>query len=136
MVHQFNAHVRFSEVDLIGLIHNPNYLIYFEEARIDLVKKNNYPHKQLLKDGITVPIYEYKVQILKPLEYDEEIVVNVTVGFIKNFSFQVKYVIEKKSNIIVCKGYTNHTVLSIKTKEFQAMPDKFISIISKYIEKK
>ncbi len=37
--HELNLKVRYVEIDGMKIVHNSKYLVYFEEARIDLVRK-------------------------------------------------------------------------------------------------
>ena len=44
--HATELRVRYAETDRMGLLHHANYLVYFEQARIELLRDN-----QVLAEG-------------------------------------------------------------------------------------
>ena len=46
-IHNYKRRVRYSEIDGMKRVHNSVYQVYFEEARVDLVRDNNYPYEDI-----------------------------------------------------------------------------------------
>ena len=44
--------VRYAETDRMGLLHHANYLVYFEQARTELLRQIGGNYKELLKKGM------------------------------------------------------------------------------------
>jgi acyl-CoA thioester hydrolase len=133
--HVYKTKIRYAEVDLMGYVHNSNYQIFFEEARIDMVRARNYPYSKIEEDGIILPISEIKIQFFKPLYYDEDISVEVGVDYIKNMSIKITYSIIKSDGSVSCTGYTIHAFIDKNTKDFIEVPEKIRNILKDCLNK-
>ncbi len=134
--HEFKIRIRYVDIDGMKIIHNSKYPIYFEEARIDLVNKENYPYAQIEQDGFIFPISELKILYKNSIYYGEEITVKVWLEYLKNYSMKFKYQIMKQNEIIACEGYTIHAVIDKSTMDFTEVPEKLHNILKEYVEKK
>ena len=63
--------VRYGETDMMGVVYHANYLLYFEDARIDLLEKNNMPYQLIEEHGYMCPIYSCDLVFHAPLRYGE-----------------------------------------------------------------
>ena len=133
-VHEYKIRARYSEIDGMKLVHNSIYQIYFEEARIDLVRSNDYAYEKMEKDGIMFPVSEVKIKYLKSIFYDELVTINVTVEYLKNFSFKFNYKIFKEDNALSCEGYTIHPCIDKNTGDFIEISDSIRQIMEQYLE--
>lgn len=133
--HIYKTRTRYSEIDGMKLVHNSNYLIYFEEARTDLVRANNYSYEQIEKDGFMFPISEIKLNFKNPIYYDELISVFTYLEYVKNFSLKFLYEIYKENNELACNGYTIHACMDKTSYKILEINDKLKSALKKYIIK-
>lgn len=131
MKHRYKTITRYKDVDRMGYVHNSVYQVYFEEARIDMVRSEGYPYSKIEDDGVIFPISEIHINYKTPIFYDEEIIVEVSYGYVKNFSIKINYTIYK-NDIEVCTGYTVHAAVDSKTHEFCEVPQKLRDIGNKY----
>lgn len=132
--HEYKFFVRYSEVDPMKFVHNSKYLVYFEEARIDLVRKNNYPYNQIESDGYIFPMSEAKLEYKSSIYYGEYIKVIVSLAYLKNFSMKFNYKIIKPDGKIACEGYTVHACVDKRNNDFVDIPEKLRMILEKYID--
>ncbi len=132
--HEFRMKVRYIDVDGMKIVHNSRYFVYFEEARLDLVEKENYPYKQIEDDGFIVPISESRIFYKKSIYYGEEVAVITWLEYLKNFSMKFKYKIVKDDGAIACEGYTIHAFIKTDTMDFIELPEKLKDILIKYVE--
>ena len=128
--------VYYHDTDCGGVVYYSNYLKYFEEARTDLVRAENYPYKKIEDDGIILPVSDARLQYKSPLEYDEEYLVETNTEYVKNMSTKFLYKIKKNDGTIVCEGYTVHAFINKDTKDFEYVPEELKSILQKYLFKK
>ena len=134
--HIYKTRARYDEVDQMGNVHNSKYLIYFEEARIDLVRKENYPYAKIEENGIILPVSEVNIEYKKPVKYDEDITLEVTVAYIKNMSIKFNYLMLNNKNEIFCTGSTIHTFINKHSFDSIEIPENLKIIFMKYLEKK
>lgn len=132
--HVFESRVRYSETDAMGFVHNSRYLVYFEEARTDLVRTIGYPYAQIEADGIIFPVSEAALQYKKPIGYDERFRVVVTIGYLRHVSAKFNYTMLIDDDTVVCTGSTIHAALDRSTLEFADVPDRLRELLQPYIE--
>ena len=132
--HEYKLKARYSEIDGMKIVHNSVYQIYFEEARIDLVRSNDYAYEKMEQDGIFFPISEIKIKYIKSIYYDEVVTVKVTLEYIKNFSLKFNYKIFKEDNSLSCEGFTIHACIDRNTGDLVEIPNAIRLIMAPYIE--
>ncbi len=73
--------VRYGETDMMGVVYHANYLLYFEDARIDFLDAVGYPYDEYIEQaGYMSPIYGLQVQYRSPLRYGEAAFVRTSVA--------------------------------------------------------
>ena len=131
--HIYKTRVRYVEVDSMEVVHNSKYLVYFEEARTDLVRKENYPYSKIEEEGIFLPVTKTEIEYLLPIKYDEEITVEVNFTYIKNVSIKIDYEIKNSKNEISSGGYTLHAFIDKNINKFVNIPDDLRHILNKHL---
>lgn len=63
--------VRYAETDRMGFVYYGNYSIYFEIARVEMLRELGISYKELEDSGISLPVLEFRIKYLKPAYYDE-----------------------------------------------------------------
>jgi acyl-CoA thioester hydrolase len=93
--YQFVQHirVRFVETDAMGIVHHSNYLAYFEEARVAFLRHIGHPFTEWREAGFESPVLESFVQYRKPLDFDDEIEVHVSLAHVTRATFQMAYLV-------------------------------------------
>jgi acyl-CoA thioester hydrolase len=69
--HTTPIRVRFDEVDTMGIVHHPRYLVYFEIARTAFLRDIGLPYKRLIDSGTHLTVLEAGARYLKPAVYDD-----------------------------------------------------------------
>ena len=67
MKHIYKTKVKYIDVDRMGFVHNSKYLNYFEEARTELARDNDYSYFEIEKNGIILPLSSSKIDYKLPL---------------------------------------------------------------------
>lgn len=65
------VHVRFSEVDSLGMVWHGHYIQYFEAAREAFGRQYGLDYKSMIQSGIVVPIVETQVFHHAPARLDD-----------------------------------------------------------------
>ena len=61
--------IRFSEVDMMGVVWHGSYALYFEDAREAFGKKFDLTYMGYVDNGYYAPIVEQTIQYKKPIRY-------------------------------------------------------------------
>lgn len=82
--------VRYGETDMMGVVYHANYLLYFEDARIDFLDALDFSYSEQIEDaGFMSPIHAVEIQYKSPLRYGEEGFVRTTIA--KNLPMRTVY---------------------------------------------
>ena len=81
----------YHETDQMGLIHHSNYVKWMEEARIAFMDELGLSYRSLEEIGIASPVTGINVDYKKPVHFDDEIEIRVSVGKYTGVKLEVKY---------------------------------------------
>lgn len=64
--------VRYGETDMMGVVYHANYLLYFEDARIDFLDALGFSYSERIENaGYMSPIHAVEIHYHSPLRYGE-----------------------------------------------------------------
>lgn len=82
--------VRYGETDMMGVVYHANYLLYFEDARVDFLRALDFSYTEEVENaGYMSPIYAVEIKYNSPLHYGEEGFVRTTIA--KNLPMRTVY---------------------------------------------
>ena len=81
--------VRYAETDKMGIAHHSSYVLWFEMARIELMRSIGLSYAQLEKDGYLMPVLEINVQYKKAVTFDQ--LLNITASINQKPKARLKY---------------------------------------------
>lgn len=65
--------VRYGETDMMGVVYHANYLLYFEDARLEYLKALDFSYSEEVEGaGYMSPILDVSIKYKSPLHYGEE----------------------------------------------------------------
>lgn len=71
---------RYGEVDMMGVVYHANYLLYFEDARLDFLNALDFSYNEEVEQaGYMSPIFAIEVKYGAPLRYGEAGFVRTTI---------------------------------------------------------
>jgi acyl-CoA thioester hydrolase len=79
MTGEIQVRVRYAETDRMGFLHHANYLVYFEQARTDLLRAAGATYKDMEDQGFLLVLTKVEVKYHKPAHYDDLLTVRTTV---------------------------------------------------------
>jgi acyl-CoA thioester hydrolase len=114
--------IKFYETDAMGIVHHANYLHFFEDARIELLRAHGFL-KQKSLDQINYPLLESQVSYKKPLYFDDEIeVLVVLTSDLLRLSFRYE-ITTKRYPVPAAFGNTIHIAMDMETRKPIRLPD-------------
>lgn len=106
--------VPYAHTDQMGFVYYANYLIYFEMARAEMLRKVGLPYGELEKQGIFLPAVEAHCEYKAPAHFDDQLEI-VSRCQIQGVRLRVKYKVSRADELIVT-GYTIHACVSKELK--------------------
>lgn len=79
MYSETRERVRYAETDRMGIVHHRIYPVWYEIARTDLIKKIGITYSQMEEEGIMTPLVELTSRYIKPVTYEDEIIIKAKV---------------------------------------------------------
>jgi acyl-CoA thioester hydrolase len=76
---EIQVRVRYAETDRMGLLHHANYLVYFEQARTELLRDAGVTYRDMEDQGYLLVLTKVEVRYLRPARYDDVLTVRTRV---------------------------------------------------------
>jgi acyl-CoA thioester hydrolase len=121
---EIQIRVRYAETDRMGLLHHANYLVYFEQARTELLRSHGAAYKELEDQGFFLVIAKVEVKYKSPAHYDDVLAIRTTVTRSSPIRIEHKYEVFREGTLI-CEGATTLACVDREGK-LQAMPQWLI----------
>lgn len=114
--------VRYAETDRMGLLHHANYLVYFEQARTDLLRQLGHTYRDLEDQGFFLVVTKVELKYKRPAHYDDELTVRTTVTRTTAVRLEHGYEVIGPDGQVCCEGATTLACVDADGK-IQPMPD-------------
>jgi acyl-CoA thioester hydrolase len=128
MNYRTEIRVRYAETDQMKFAHHSNYIVWFEYARIAMLRHNGFDYAQMEKDGYLLPVLEVGVQYLKPSFFDDLLTIEARVSEVPRASFRIDYKVFNQSKIMICQGFSRHAFMNKENKAIKP-PRDFIAAV-------
>ena len=113
--------VRYAATDRMGLLHHANYLIYFEQARTELLRGLGVTYKELEDRGYYLVVAKIEVKYRKPVHYDDVLTIRTTETRASPVRLEHKYEVFRGMDF-VCEGFSTLGCVDTSGK-IQTLPD-------------
>jgi acyl-CoA thioester hydrolase len=70
--------VRYAETDRMGYLHHAQYLVYFEQARTELLRRQGVSYREIEDQGYFLVVVKFECRYRKPARYDDVLRVRTT----------------------------------------------------------
>lgn len=106
---QVNIRVIYADTDAMGIVYHTNYIKWFEIGRTELLRSVGIVYAEMEAQGYNLPLTEVYCNYLFPARYDQVIVVETYLEYIRRASMKFVYTIsdEDREKSLV-EGYTVH----------------------------
>lgn len=119
---EIQIRVRYAETDRMGLLHHANYLVYFEQARTELLRTAGGNYKDLEDQGFFLVISKLEVKYKSPAYYDDVLTIRTTVTRSSPIRLEHRYEVFRDGGKLVAEGTTTLACVD-RDGKLQPMPD-------------
>lgn len=129
--------VQYYETDQMGIVHHSNYIRWFEEARIDFMEQMGIGYEEMEKQGILSPVLGAEATYLRMVRFGDTVVIRTKIQHYNGIKLTIAYeVYNEKTEMICCKGVTNHCFLTRMGKPISLKRDLigFHDVLAKELE--
>jgi acyl-CoA thioester hydrolase len=104
--HTVTVRVRYGETDQMGVVYHPNYLLYFETGRTELLRAAGVAYSELEKSGVFLVVTEASCTYRSAARYDEELKVATRVDHVGKATIGFSYRVLGPSGTLLAEGRT------------------------------
>ena len=118
---EITIRVRYAETDRMGLLHHANYLVYFEQARTELLRSLGHSYRDLEDQGYLLVLTKCAVQYRSPARYDDLLTLRTTV--VRTTAVRIDHHYEvRRDGVLVAEG-TSTLACVDRDGRVQPLPD-------------
>jgi acyl-CoA thioester hydrolase len=120
--------VRFAETDAQGIVHNANYAIWFEVARVGYLERYAGGYQRLRDSGVEALVLETHVRYLRPTVFDDRLVVHARCLDLSGARFRYEYAVAR-AGVVIADGWTAHATVDAGTLRPTRVPGWLVEAI-------
>ncbi|MGI9652305.1 acyl-CoA thioesterase [Chryseobacterium sp. RLHN22] len=137
MIHsKHSLRVRYAETDPMKYVYYGNYATYFELGRVELFRSIGISYDEIEKQGIWLPVSDYKIKYLKPALYDQKLEIHTYMRKIPGVRIEFEYEIYNEEGIKITEASTTLFFLNAETNKVIKCPDFLMKLIDENWEEK
>lgn len=100
--------VRYAETDQMRVAHHSNYIVWFELARVELLKSVGIDIEELEKEGFFIPVLEVSARYIRPARFGDVLMIRAELRERSRAKLSFNYEIVDVEGNILCKGSSIH----------------------------
>ena len=98
VTHRHEVRVTYADTDAMGVVYHANYLRWFEVGRTEFIRSLGIAYKEMEEQGTLLPVSEVFCKYHASARYDDILVVETRVDFLKRASIQFSYRILRQAD--------------------------------------
>ncbi len=124
--HETEIRVRYAETDQMGIVHNSNYLVWFEVGRSEFCRARGFSYKEMEeKDNALMVVAESYCRYKSPAYYEDLLNIRTKVEEVRSRSLRFVYEIYRAADdVVLAEGETLHVVTD-RNKKVCSLPKTY-----------
>ena len=98
ITHRAEVRFTYAETDAMGIVYYANYLRWLEVGRTELMRSLGIAYKEMEEGGVFLPVSEVFCKYHGSARYDDVLIIETLVDFLKRASVQFSYRILRKTD--------------------------------------
>lgn len=109
MITKTDFRVPYTQVDMMGIVHHSNYVLWFEKGRRDYLRKAGISSSKIAFQGIFLPLSQIECKFKRPARFGDEILITTKILSMSLVKTVFEYeVFDKLRGKLLAKGTTVH----------------------------
>jgi len=104
--HSVSVRVRYGETDQMGVVYHPNYFLYFETGRTELMRASGVAYSELEKAGVFLVVTQASCRYRAAARYDQELKIVTRVDQVGKATVQFSYRVLGPDGALLAEGST------------------------------
>ena len=90
-IHVYERDAYYYETDKMSVVHHSNYIRWFEEARVNFMKKVGYPYDFMESQGIMMPVLSAQCSYKNSVHFGDTVLIYASISKFNGFKMEVQY---------------------------------------------
>jgi len=131
--------VRYAETDKMGVVYYANYLVWFEIARVELLRQLGFDYKKMeTEDDCMLPVVDVTCRYKAPAVYDDMVVIETRISAMRTSMLKFAYEVYRAGapaadgtlplDKLLASGETTHVIVGYGMQK-TVLPEKYASVI-------
>lgn len=125
ITYEHKVRIGYKDTDQMGYVHHSNYIVFYEQARTEMLRSMNLTYSELEKTGVMSPILEIECKYIKPVHYDELITVKVILEKMPVVKFDIRYEVYNQAGELCNTGRSILAFVSSDTRRPCRIPEYY-----------
>lgn len=116
-IEPYDRKAHYYETDKMGVVHHSNYIRWFEEARLDFMKKLGISYADMESEGILIPVIGISCRYKVSVGFDEKIRIVAKIASFNGISMKFSYEVYKDDGkTLAALGQSEHCFINSVTR--------------------
>lgn len=133
--HEINIRILYKHTDQMGVVHHSNYIVFFEEARTELMRSIGITYADVERRGTMMPILDVNVKYIQPALYDEIISVRASIDTMPMARMVFAYEVRGADGRMIATGSTTLGFIDAATRRPQRIPAWLVEILEPILDR-
>jgi len=125
----------YSDTDKMGYMYYGRYAKYLEMGRVEALRSLGFSYLEMEESGFIMPVLELKTKYIKPLFYDDEVILHTKISSIANTRIYFEYEILNPKGEVATVAETTLVFVNGNTRKPCPAPEEFRRKISIFFDK-
>ncbi len=136
-MHRVETRPLFADVDAMNVVYYGQYLRFFELGRAELMRASGRAYVEMAAQGLHLPVAEAHVRYKRPALYDDLIVIETWLAWLKKASMRFEYRLLRAAcdglEEELASGYTVHGCVTVQGR-IAPLPTWVSACLSPHVE--
>lgn len=109
----YTHRVQYYETDQMGIVHHSNYIRWFEEARVDWMRRHGIGYREMEECGIITPVLKVMAEYRSMVHFEDLVEIGVFIkkynGVVLELGYEVR---DKETKQLRTVGESRHCFLN------------------------
>ncbi len=113
---ELRRQVKYYETDKMGVVHHSNYIRWFEEARVELMRTIGISYKDMEDEGIQIPVVSVSCKYRSPARFDDIVLISSRIQKFNGIVIEIAYeVTDEATGTVRVTGESSHCFVNADT---------------------
>lgn len=127
---EIQIRVGYKDTDAMGVVHHSNYLVYYEIARTEMLRRLGSTYKIMEAGGIMMPVLEVSSKYYASAKYDDLLTVKVRVPEMPGVRMTFEYEIFNEAGELLNTGRVTLVFIHTETRKATRAPKWFTDLLT------